>query len=148
MYDDLYSINPFDTAAGDPSAHLVPPGYAPVEDESGFHLVSIRPEEAGTTLTFDQLPRFPGSIDHGRDFDGDTWETLGCTESYVEVDLTGDHQPNMYGFDFDGDLVTDIAFRQYDVNDDGEPDVVGVDYDQDGYIDEYLPHPLTTDIHD
>lgn len=87
------------------------------------------------TVAFEDLPRFPGSLDHGRDFDGGTWETLGGSESFVAVDLSGDGRPDIFGIDFDGDGITDIAGRYLDTDGDGVFDTIGIDCDQDGHFD-------------
>lgn len=87
------------------------------------------------TVAFENLPRFPGSLNHGRDFEGRTWETLGGSESFVTADLSGDGKPDIFGIDFDGDGITDIVGRYLDTDGDGVFDTIGIDCDQDGHFD-------------
>lgn len=88
-----------------------------------------------SVIDYESLPKFPGSLNHGLDFDGRTWETLGGSESHVVVDLSGDSEPDIIGIDFDGDKVTDIALRLLDTDGDTIFDTIGVDSDQDGRFD-------------
>lgn len=87
------------------------------------------------TVSYEDLPKFPGALDHGMDFDGPTWETLGGSESYVAADLSGDGSPDVFGIDFDGDGITDVAGRYLDTDGDGVFDAIGIDRDQDGSFD-------------
>lgn len=98
------------------------------------------PSAAGTAypdgIPYEMLPKFPGSLT-GVDFDGQTWETLGGSESVVAVDLSGDGRADIFGIDCDGDGVTDIALRWLDTDGDGVFDTLGIDYDQDGNFDAF-----------
>lgn len=87
-------------------------------------------------IPYESLPKFPGSL-IGVDFDGQTWETLGGSESVVAVDLSGDGRADIFGIDFDKDGITDIAYRLLDTDGDGVFDTLGIDYDQDGHFDTF-----------
>lgn len=131
----------FHTSAS--SSEIVPdapatPGYAPVADDAVALDISVPADSAfpvSHTVAYEDLPQFPGTLDHGRDFDGRTWETLGGSESFVAVDLSGDGRPDIFGIDFDNDGITDVASRYLDTDNDGVFDSVGIDYDQDGHFD-------------
>mgnify|MGYP001071249503 CR=1 FL=1 len=128
--------------AGVSSPDFVPgsspvPGYAPAMETPEVHdtITTDTLVPALNTVTYEELPKFPGSLDHGMDFDGRTWEILGGTESLVVVDLSGDGRPDIFGIDFDGDGVTDVAGRYLDTDGDGVADTMGIDFDQDGHFD-------------
>lgn len=125
MNDDMYPLNMLDA-----NDHVIP-------DIVDQNIIGDRDSAVPDIIDYAELPRFPGSLDHGLDFEGNTWETLGGSEDYIKVDLSGDGKPDMFGLDLDGDGITDIAFRQLDTDGDGVADTVGIDYDQDGNFDDF-----------
>lgn len=87
-------------------------------------------------ISYETLPKFPGSLT-GVDFDGQTWETIGGSDSIVAVDISGSGEADIFGVDLDGDGVADIAARRLDTDGDGVFDTFGIDYDQDGRFDDF-----------